>query len=128
VRLDADTGTGSYVNAGHTPCLVLRHDGSVDVLKPCGPPIGLLPGLGYDENPLRFAPGDTLALFSDGVTETWNAGEEEFGEDRLVEVLRASRGEPAHVVVSRIIGALDEFAGGAPQHDDITLLVVRRLA
>ena len=126
VRFDPASGIGSYVNAGHTRGLVARTDGTVEALEPCGPPIGLLPGLGWDEKPFSLQPGDLLALFSDGVTEAWNGAEEEFGEDRVVAVLSAAAVESCSGVVSRLVAAIDRFAGSAPQHDDITLMLLRR--
>jgi len=67
-------------------------------------------------------------LYSDGVTDAQDAADEEFGEARLLEVLRASVGQPAQTMIARVFEAIDAFAGGAPQFDDITLLVVRRFA
>jgi sigma-B regulation protein RsbU (phosphoserine phosphatase) len=127
VRLDPAGGLATYVNAGHARCLLVRADGSARALDPGGPPIGLLPGVGWEERTVRVAPGDSLVLFSDGVTEAWNDAEEEFGEDRLLFVLTQPTGDNAAGMVGRIVEAIDRFAGPAPQHDDITLLVVRRL-
>ena len=73
-----------------------------------------------------LAPGDQLLLYSDGVTEAQDAAGDEFGEERLQDVVRASAGESAAVLADRIIAAIDAFAGAAPQFDDITLMVVRR--
>ena len=71
-------------------------------------------------------PGDTLVLFSDGVTEAQNADEEEFGEARLLDCCAPSADQPAAVMIERLMASIDGFAGGAPQFDDITLLVARR--
>jgi sigma-B regulation protein RsbU (phosphoserine phosphatase) len=125
-QFDARSGRAAYVSAGHARCLVARADGRVEPLEPCGPPVGLLTGLEWEEKGLDLEPGDTLALFSDGVTEAWNGAEEEFGEDRIVAALRESRCETADATVARVVAAIDRFAAGAPQHDDITLLVARR--
>ena len=81
------------------------------------------PGLSFGETELHLAPGDTLVLFSDGVPEAQNIFDEEFGEARLLEVLREAADEPAAVVIDRLLAALDAFVGGAPQFDDITLLI-----
>ena len=94
-----------------------------------GTPLGLLP-LDAARTARAWTashPGDMLVLFSDGVTEAQNADDEEFGEERLAAVLRACAGQPAAVVIERGFAAIDGFAGGAPQFDDITMLVVRRL-
>ncbi len=120
------SGALTYVNAGHARCLLVRAGGGVEVLEPCGPPIGLLPGMSWEERSLMLGDSDMLALFSDGVTEAWNDGEEEFGEDRIVEVLRAAPAETAAQCVARLVAAIDLFAGSAPQHDDITIMLLRR--
>jgi sigma-B regulation protein RsbU (phosphoserine phosphatase) len=125
-RVDPASGTGSYVNAGHTRGLLVRAGGAVEALEPCGPPVGLLPGIGWEEKAIALAPGDRLAFFSDGVTEAWNAAEEEFGEDRVIEELRAAGGVAADLAVSRVVAAIDAFAGQAPQHDDITMMLLDR--
>src|SRR5262249_38498466 len=71
-------------------------------------------------------PGDVLALFSDGVTEAHDEGENEFGEERLSEFLRPIRNEPAETLVDKIFCEIDGFAGSAPQYDDISLFIIRR--
>ena len=97
-------------------------------LHSTGLPLGLLPdGPPYTETAFVLAPGDQLLLYSDGVTEAQNDAGEEFGEERLQQVVRgASAGENAAVLADRIIAAIDAFAGATPQFDDITLMVVRR--
>ena len=92
-----------------------------------GAPLGLLPpGLPYDEIQVEIAPGDCVVLCSDGVTDAQNEAEEEFGEARLAAAVRASLHLPVQTIVERVFDAIDAFAGGAPQFDDITLLVLRR--
>jgi len=75
----------------------------------------------------RLDPGDILALYSDGVTEANNTAEEEFGEERLTEALRRHRAEPAETIVQAVRTAVAEFTAGAPQADDITLVVAKRV-
>ncbi len=125
-NLERATGRVTFVNAGHSPGVLLRADGAVDLLDACGPPVGLLTDLDFEEKQLDLLSGDSLALFSDGVTEAWNADEEDFGEVRLVDVLRAAPGERAKDTVTKLVDAIDAFAGSAPQHDDITILIVKR--
>jgi sigma-B regulation protein RsbU (phosphoserine phosphatase) len=127
VDLDPRTGVLHFVGAGHVDTLIVRGDGSFVTLSSTGLPLGLLPaGLPFEEASFALSPGDTLVLFSDGVPEAQNAADEEYGEARLLEVLRASTGEPAATIIERVIASIDAFVGGAPQFDDITLLVVRR--
>jgi serine phosphatase RsbU (regulator of sigma subunit)/putative methionine-R-sulfoxide reductase with GAF domain len=125
--LEPRTGAFRFVGAGHVDTLILRANGDTVTLGSTGTPLGLLPPLmPYGEVNLRLDPGDALVLFSDGVTEAQNADEEEYGEARLVECLRAVADQPAAVMIDRLMTAIDGFAGGAPQFDDITLLVARR--
>ncbi len=127
VDLDPLTGACRFVGAGHVDTLVLRADGQVLTLASTGMPLGLMPSLKpYGELAVTLAPGDTLVIFSDGVTEAQDAAEEEYGEARLSALLRDAVGQPPAVLIDLIMAAIDAFAGGAPQFDDITLLVARR--
>ncbi len=127
VDLDPATGAIRWVGAGHLDNVILRASGEAVSLVSTGTPLGLLPPmLPYDEIAHALAPGDTLVLFSDGVTEAQNADGEEFDEPRLLEVLRKGAGEPVSALIDRVFAAIDAFAGNAPQFDDITMLVVRR--
>jgi sigma-B regulation protein RsbU (phosphoserine phosphatase) len=107
--------------------LILRADGTVVPLSSTGTPLGLLPlAFPFGETPLVLHRGDMLVLFSDGVPEAINLADEEYGEARLVDVLRACASLPASEVIDRVLAAIDAFVGEAPQFDDITLLVVKR--
>ena len=128
-ELDVATGAVRWVGAGHVDNVILRVGGEAVTLTSTGTPLGLLPpGLSYEETPHLLAPGDMLVLFSDGVTEAQDPAGEEFGEARLLAVLREAAGDGAHAMIDRVFAAIDGFAGHAPQFDDITLLVVRRAA
>ena len=87
----------------------------------------MLGGMGYEEKTLQLKAGDVLALYSDGVTEAQNAAEEELGETRLNEILEKTKDDSAKEIVERIVAEIDRFAADAPQHDDITLLVIKPL-
>jgi sigma-B regulation protein RsbU (phosphoserine phosphatase) len=127
LELTPATGAARYVSAGHIDCLLLRADGETVWLESTGSPLGLLAGASYADTTFALAAGDCLALFSDGVTEAQNEAGEDFGEARLSEIIRSSAGQPAEAIVARIFEAIDGFAGNAPQFDDITVLVLRRL-
>jgi sigma-B regulation protein RsbU (phosphoserine phosphatase) len=128
VELAPASGTLTFVGAGHLDNLVLRASGETEALLSTGTPLGLFsPGAPYDQSTHQLDPGDALVLFSDGVTEAQNADGEEFGEARLFEVLRACPGQPGAEVIDRVFAAIDAFAAGAPQFDDITVVVARRL-
>jgi phosphoserine phosphatase RsbU/P len=134
VELDPETGKGRYVNAGHQDCLLMRADGEAEWIKSTGTPLGLMaPDIlemvaPYSEQSIEMRPGDLLALFSDGVTEAQDEGENEFGEERLAEFLRPIRNEPAETLVDKVFYEIDRFAGSAPQYDDITLFIIKREA
>ena len=114
--------------AGHLDNVIVRVDGSVEQLSSTGAPLGLLQlGHLYGQTDQTLHPGDALILFSDGVTDAQDGSDEEFGEPRLLEVLASAAGQPAETVIDHIFAAIDEFAGGAPQFDDMTILVARRL-
>jgi sigma-B regulation protein RsbU (phosphoserine phosphatase) len=124
---DPATRRMSYVNAGHNPPIVLRASaGSCQVLRleAGGSVIGLFPQK-YQRGVFSHEPGDLIVLFTDGVSESMNAHEDEWGEDRLIEVAKACHGLPALEGARRILAAAQAFAGGASQHDDMTLVVLR---
>jgi sigma-B regulation protein RsbU (phosphoserine phosphatase) len=127
--LDLQSGAARYVSAGHVDCLLIRADGETVRLCSTGAPLGLLPpGLPYDEVLVTVAPGDCLVLYSDGVADARSDSGDEFGDERLLDLLVGSRTQPASVVVDRVFESIDRFAAGAPQFDDITILVLRRAA
>jgi sigma-B regulation protein RsbU (phosphoserine phosphatase) len=125
--LDAATGELTFANAGHNPPIVIRASGESQMLEGGGPVLGVLPIAPYSEQREHLGPGDLLVLYSDGVTEANNANFDEFGEDRFIEVLKQHRHEPAAAIVAAVTNALGEFAAGAPQADDITLVVAKRV-
>ena len=126
--LNPGDGAVHFVGAGHLDNLVVRATGGDVALASTGPPLGLLPlGLPYGETTATLQHGDALVLFSDGITDAENADGQEFGEQRLRDVLQSSIGERADTIIDRIFDAIDAFAGGAPQFDDMTVLITRRL-
>ena len=117
-------GTLKFCNAGHNPPLIFGADGLRRV-ESGGMPVGMFEFAPYSGDQCTLKPGDTLLIYSDGVTEAHNVAGEEFGEARLVEVLqRYSRGS-APIVLDQIISAVKEFSLGAEQYDDVTALVVK---
>ena len=125
--LDPSTGELAYCNAGHNPPVIVRADGRVEYLEGGGPVLGILSMATYCQDGVRLEPGDLLAIYSDGVTEANNGKEEEFGDERFAEVLKANRRKSAAEVVAAVNQALTGFAAGAPAADDITLVVARRV-
>jgi sigma-B regulation protein RsbU (phosphoserine phosphatase) len=121
-----DTGekTLTYTNAGHNAGILLRNDGSLERLEPADAVLGPFRSWHYTEVKISLASGDRLLLFTDGVTELRNASADEFGEDRLIELLIQNRELEAEQLRDRIVQAVLDFSGGEFQ-DDATLLVLR---
>ena len=127
--LDPTSGRARFVSAGHVDGLVIKADGCVVRLTSTGAPLGLLPpGLPYEETAFTIEPGDCVLLYSDGVVDAQDASGGDFGDEQLLEIVRASADQPSHVVVDRVIEGIDRFAGAVAQFDDITMLVLRRRA
>jgi sigma-B regulation protein RsbU (phosphoserine phosphatase) len=118
-------GVLAYVNAGHNAPMLLRKDGKLERLETGGPVIGLMDIAPFTEGTIEIREGDVLLGFTDGISECMNTRDEEWGEDRLLEVLRAGRDLGAKDLVARIMTAADAFAAGAKQHDDMTLIVMK---
>ena len=121
--LDADARTLTYENAGHSPGLLLRSDGTTETLPGGGAVLGALPDWTYQDYTVQLQPGDQLLLSTDGITEAENAKLEEFGEERLLEAARARHGS-ALEVQRAIMQQVTAFCGGNFR-DDATLLVLR---
>jgi len=122
--LDLETGRLRYCNAGHNSPYLLRSGGGRDLLKPTGIPFGIDPDRPYIIAETVLACGDTLFMFTDGITEAFNPAGDIFGEARLETVLDREGGIGATELVQKIIGATAEFAAGAEQSDDITCLAL----
>ena len=90
-----------------------------------GVPLGSFPGVTYDEVTIEILKGDLYVFCSDGITEAMNEAGVEFASERLLEVIRRHRHEPARVIVDAIYDAVDAFRGTAPQNDDMTAVAVR---
>ena len=124
--LDSRAMTLNYVNAGHNPPLLLKGTAAdVVLLKAKGIALGVTDEVSLQSVRVDLRPGDVLVLYTDGVTEAINDQEEEFGEERLVKVITENRGESAATILDRILAAITAFAGDRPQHDDITLLILK---
>ena len=125
-QFDPATRTMIYTNGGHNNPILLRGS-EVIRLEEGGPPVGLFRFSRYTQGEIQLEPGDLLVLFTDGISEAENPAEEEWGEDALIETARQHRGLLPSEAISRILEAADQFANGAQQHDDMTLVVARVL-
>ena len=124
---DPETGRLTYSNGGHNPPLIVHTDNTSSLLPPTdGLALGLLPNYEYQQKTVTVEPGETLVLYTDGVTEAMNGDEEEFGVERLQDIFAQSHPREAHAITQLIFDAVDEFAGDTPQSDDVTCLTLCR--
>jgi sigma-B regulation protein RsbU (phosphoserine phosphatase) len=128
-----DSGKANYVSAGHGDCVLLRANGEAEKFDSTGLPLGMMDsellemlGKGYEEKHVELKAGDLLALYSDGVTEAYDIDENEWGDERLLKCLRPILEESSQNIVGKVFEAIDDFAQTAPQHDDITLMIIKR--
>jgi len=126
-RIDLRSGELSYSNAGHPPPLRAPVTGGSAFLQAMagGIALGILDDATYDEGRVQLAPGDAVLLFTDGVTEAINGAGELFSDGRLTRAFADNAAMPVTDIVNRIVDAVNTFAGGAPQEDDITVLALR---
>lgn len=115
-----------YINAGHNPPLLLRADGTKGMLDQSGLPLGAFEKSRYSESVVDFKPGDILVLYTDGVTEAANSDEEEFGLERLEQVVRAASDQRAYQICQMVTSAVNDFSheAGGPE-DDLTISVIK---
>ena len=125
---DPHSGTLNYANGGHTNPLLVHSDGTSEELPLTGGiALGVMPELEYEESSVTLAEGDTLVLYTDGVSEAMNSEGEEFGIDRLRNIFVNSPPASARAANEAILQAVIDFAGDTPQSDDVTCLVLRRI-
>ncbi len=122
--LDPD-GKLIFINAGHPSPMLLRRSGVTELTTEGSFPVGLIPEADYEARTVILEHGDTLVLFSDGVTEAMNPAEEMFGTARLREALSGQEEVPLEQLQKSVLGSIERFTRGADQADDITLLIVR---
>lgn len=125
--IDPETGELRYANAGHDPPLLVRPDGSLDGLAGGGLILGMLPRIVYEEAHSSLEPGSLVAVYTDGVTEARDPEGNFFGPERLSSALLAVGSQPCALALEGIMEELRSFSGSAPQFDDITMVLARRL-
>ena len=125
-ELDPATGDLRFLSAGHSPPILKREDGKFERLESENIPLGIELKEIYKTGVTRLEANDLLVIYTDGVTEARNDDQEQFGEARLLSLLQAVGQEGSALTLSNIMHVLDDFVGGAAQHDDITCLIVRR--
>ena len=134
-QIDEENRQLRYVNAGHNPPYLVRaletpsnnhgRGASIEELPTGGMIIGMFPSASYEEATVDLRPGDLLVAFTDGVTEALNPNEEEFGEERLKDLLLQVAHLPIAEITSSIARELRNWIAEAPQHDDLTFVVMK---
>ncbi|MBI3666209.1 MAG: SpoIIE family protein phosphatase [Acidobacteria bacterium] len=117
-------GAVQWINAGHCPPLVVRASGQVDLLPASACPVGLFHGVPFAQQEARLGPGDKVVIYSDGVTEAENAAGKQFGDERLLDLVTRNTSADAVGIHKIIIDEVAAFTAGAPQSDDVTLVVL----
>ena len=114
-----------YVNAGHNAPVLRRRSGMMEELRAGGVPLGVMENAPYESGVVTLQPGDLLALFTDGLVEAENARSEEYGDARFLALLQANASAPADAILRAVLFDIDRFVGSAPQHDDVTLMLLK---
>jgi serine phosphatase RsbU (regulator of sigma subunit) len=124
-RLDPNSGRLDYCSAGHPPAFLLREQGQLELLSDGGPVLGAVTSASFDRGSVQLDAGDLLLACSDGILESFNEADQEFGNTRLEAELRRAQGGPAESVLFSVLGAVQDFAAPRPLTDDMTLVIVR---
>jgi sigma-B regulation protein RsbU (phosphoserine phosphatase) len=125
--LEPATGRLDYVNAGHNPPLLVSAGGEVEKLSNGGLVLGMFENIVYEGGRVEMRPGDTLLIYSDGVTETWDPDGDEFGEERLEALAVRSRELDAESLQNAILREIEAFEVGARATDDRTIVILKRV-
>jgi len=121
------TGRVSYCNAGHNPPFVLKNDGTVKQLPASTNVVmGIVSDMAFQEESVTLESGDTLLLYTDGVSEAFNEQDEQYGEERIASFLKDKNGDTPRTLIEGLLADVNAFAGTRPQSDDITILTVKR--
>ena len=124
--IDSSKNELSYCNGGHNNPFFFSHENKLTPLEKGGLIVGMIPSVPYEEETIPFNSGDLLVVYSDGITESMNADEEEFGEQRFIDLILQNRDEPPESLIEIIIKKVQEFSGCQTQADDVTLVVIKR--
>jgi len=126
-RIETGSGLFTYTSAGHNPALLVRSDGSSEWLDVRGIALGLVRQADYPVGAGRLLPGDILVIYSDGITEAFNPAGDEYGEQRMLDLIQRNRSTSAQDILNTLFEDVTDFAGTAPQHDDMTAIVLKRV-
>jgi sigma-B regulation protein RsbU (phosphoserine phosphatase) len=125
-RVDEATMTLSYVNAGHNHPVLVRANGTRELLEKGGPMVGILDGIPFEEAEVALSPGDRVVIYTDGLSEAMDAQKEMYGDERIVDLAVAlPQDQSARESTDSIMAALSSFLDGEEPQDDMTLMVLR---
>jgi serine phosphatase RsbU (regulator of sigma subunit) len=124
-RLDANNGTLDYCSAGHPSALLLRPNGGLESLAEGGPVLGVVPSASFNCGTVQLRAEDVMLVCSDGILESFDEAESEFGVERLEAEFRRAQGGSAESILFSVLGAVQDFAAPRPLTDDMTLVIVR---
>jgi sigma-B regulation protein RsbU (phosphoserine phosphatase) len=125
--LDRRNRTLHYVNAGHVPPILLRANGSVEYLREGGMVVGMFPDVTFERGHVRLEPGDIVCSFTDGITEAMDPKDDEFGYERLVDLVKTNRNRPAAEIADMTLAEVERFSKGGTHEDDRVMLVMKIL-
>jgi sigma-B regulation protein RsbU (phosphoserine phosphatase) len=126
--LNSKTGELDIVNAGHNPIFLLRKDGNLEKIDAGGIGLGMLDlGIPYQGQTLNINPGDKLFLYTDGIPEAMNKSEEEYSDQRMIDFFLKNSDVSASTFIDAIVNDVKSYVDGAPQSDDITALILKRI-
>ena len=125
-RLNAESGTLDYCSAGHPPALLLRADGELENLSDGGPVLGVVPTAKFDCGTVQLRARDAVLVCSDGILESFDESDQEFGSRRLEAEFRRAHGGSAEAMLFSVLGAVQDFAAPRPLTDDMTLVLITR--
>ncbi len=125
--LDNEKHEFTFVNAGHNPPILHKKSGELSLLNKGGIILGMMPDYPFETGVVEFHPSDLLLCYTDGVNEAMNLNEEEFGEKRIEDLIKSYSNEDSKLLANRLIDEIQSFTAGAPQYDDITLVIAKRI-
>ncbi len=127
-ELELKTGALRYINAGHNPPILIKRGGEICRLEPGGFCLGMFPSVVYEASEVCLGAGDTVVLYTDGVTDSRNTENHEFGEENLIALVKKNIKQPADKIVDKVSAELSAFTAGARPFDDMTLIIIKRTA
>jgi sigma-B regulation protein RsbU (phosphoserine phosphatase) len=123
------TGEMEYSNGGHNSPVIIKADGSVEMLPvSTSCMLGAVDGITYPNEKLTLNAGDTIVMYTDGVNEAMNSDFQEYGDERMMKTLSQQLGKTCQEVIDGQLASLKDFVGNAEQSDDITILTLKRKA